>query len=109
MLRRFFSIKIKNKIDQKIILSFGAQGIEREKINMKEKYHMETCRKCYATAKDVEEIMGCGSTTARAIVRKMNKEMEAMGKWTVPGKIPWSYLRDRIGIDLRPPYEGVAE
>lgn len=70
---------------------------------MREEYSTEKSRKYYASVKDVQEIIGCGHTTATEIVRKMNKELESAGKWTVAGKIPWIYLRDRLGIPLEIP------
>ncbi len=70
---------------------------------MKEKYNTETSKKYYASINDVQEIIGCGHSTASEIVRKMNKELHEMGKFTVAGKVPWPYLRDRLGLDLKIP------
>ncbi|MBO4853329.1 MAG: ICEBs1 excisionase [Clostridia bacterium] len=67
---------------------------------MRDANETEKSRKYYATVKDVQEIIGCGRTTATDIIRKMNKELEKQGKWTVAGKIPWAYLKDRLGIEL---------
>lgn len=67
---------------------------------MKEKHNTETSKKYYASINDVQEIIGCGHSTASDIVRAMNKELAEMGKWTVAGKVPWPYLRDRLGIEL---------
>ncbi len=70
---------------------------------MREEFSTEKSRHYYATIADVQEIIGCGHTTATDIVRKMNKELENAGKWTVAGKIPWTYLRDRLGLPIEAP------
>ena len=67
---------------------------------MRQKYNTEISKKYYATVNDVQDIIGCSRTTSREIVRKMNKELQEMGKFTVAGKVPWPYLRDRLGIEL---------
>jgi hypothetical protein len=70
---------------------------------MREINQTDQSRKYYASVADVQSIIGCGRTTAMETIRKMNKELEAAGKWTVAGKIPWVYLRDRLGLPLEAP------
>lgn len=70
---------------------------------MRDSNETEKSRRYYATIKDVQEIIGCGRTTACDMIRMMNKELEKQGKWTVAGKIPWNYLKDRLGLPIEAP------
>lgn len=52
----------------------------------------------YLNVKDVMEITGRKETTCYNLIRKLNKELNKMGKLTVNGKVPRKYFEERFGI-----------
>ena len=50
----------------------------------------------YYTVRDVMEILGIGQSKAYGIIRKLNKELNEMGKITVAGKVSKKYFDEKI-------------
>lgn len=46
----------------------------------------------FYTAKDVQEYLGIGRTQAYDIIKQLNQELEAAGKFTFAGKVPKAFL-----------------
>ncbi len=49
-------------------------------------------QKRFLTATEVAEIMGVSRTTAYRIIKRLNEELEAAGKITIPGKVYAKYF-----------------
>lgn len=49
-------------------------------------------------ASEVQEIVGCSKSRAYQFIRQMNKELEAKGLLTFPGRVPRRYVFERFGI-----------
>lgn len=49
-------------------------------------------------ASEVKEIVGCGKSRAYQFIQQMNKELEAKGLLTFPGRVPRRYVFERFGI-----------
>ncbi len=63
----------------------------------------DTFKKHYATAEDIQKILGCDSASASKLLNEMNKELKLAGKFIIYGKIPWAYLREKLPIDIKIP------
>lgn len=53
-------------------------------------------KKMYISAEEITEITGMGRSSAFAAVAKMNKELEAMGKYIVRGKVPRRFFQEKF-------------
>ena len=51
--------------------------------------------KLYYTEKHISNMIGVGSTSAYAIIKKLNAELEAKGYIVVSGKIPKNYFNEK--------------
>ena len=49
-------------------------------------------------ASEVKEIVGCSKSRAYQFIQQMNKELEAKGLLTFPGRVPRRYVFERFGI-----------
>ena len=49
-------------------------------------------------ASEVQEIVGCSKSRAYQFIQQMNKELEAKGLLTFPGRVPRRYAFERFGI-----------
>ena len=49
-------------------------------------------------ASEVQEIVGCSKSRAYQFIQQMNKELEAKGLLTFPGRVPRRYVFERFGI-----------
>jgi hypothetical protein len=47
---------------------------------------------------EVQEIVGCSKSRAYQFIQQMNKELEAKGLLTFPGRVPRRYVFERFGI-----------
>lgn len=47
---------------------------------------------------EVKEIVGCSKSRAYQFIQQMNKELEAKGLLTFPGRVPRRYVFERFGI-----------
>ena len=50
----------------------------------------------FITANEVAEVMGISRTKAYQIVRAMNKELKEMGYFTIAGKCPIQYFKQKF-------------
>ena len=48
---------------------------------------------------EVQEIVGCSKSRAYQFIQQMNKELEAKGLLTFPGRVPRRYVFERFGRD----------
>ena len=55
-------------------------------------------QKKYLTAKEVRQMLDVSEYMAYKIVRDLNKELSAKGYIILKGRIPKSYLFERLGI-----------
>jgi len=53
----------------------------------------------YLNVNEVMSITGRKKSYCYTLMRKMNRELEAMGKYTVSGKIPRKYFLKRMGFE----------
>ncbi|KXI11420.1 hypothetical protein HMPREF3195_01397 [Peptostreptococcus anaerobius] len=53
----------------------------------------------YLGVDEVMEITGRKRSFCYTLMKKMNKELESMGKYTVSGKIPRKYFLKRMGFE----------
>jgi len=51
--------------------------------------------KRFLKAKDIAEIMRCSEATAYRIIRKLNAELQEIGKITISGKISRRYFEEK--------------
>ena len=47
---------------------------------------------------EVKEIVGCSKSRAYQFIQQMNKELEAKGLLTFPGRVPRRYRKHRRGV-----------
>lgn len=52
----------------------------------------------FYTVNDVMEMLGIGQTKAYQIIRDLNKELQAMGKITIAGKVNKKFFDERIAV-----------
>lgn len=53
-------------------------------------------KKLFYTAQEVAEMLDVSKSQAYILIKKWNKELEAMGFITVPGKVSRKYLQEKI-------------
>ena len=63
---------------------------ERRASDVKESY--------FIGVSEVQEIVGCSKSRAYQFIQQMNKELEAKGLLTFPGRVPRRYVFERFGI-----------
>ena len=47
---------------------------------------------------EVAELVGCGKSRAYKYIQQMNRELEARGNLTFPGRVPRRYAMERFGL-----------
>lgn len=52
--------------------------------------------KAYMTAKEVQEVIGCGEGLAYKIIRDLNAELKAKGYLVITGKVPRAYFEEKV-------------
>ena len=52
------------------------------------------------TVKEVKDILRVAESTAYAIIKNLNEELEAQGYLTLRGKVEKQYLMQRYGLSL---------
>ena len=60
-----------------------------------------TTEKRFASAKDIQRLLGCSESYAYKLVQKLNEELEKLGYITVRGKVNYDYLEKRLGTKVR--------
>lgn len=50
----------------------------------------------FFTAKDIAYILGISQSSAYRIIKKLNQELEAMGKLTVAGKVSRRFFEEKV-------------
>ena len=60
-----------------------------------------TTEKIFASAKDIQKVLGCSESYAYKLVQKLNAELEKLGYITVRGKVNYDYLEKRLGTRVR--------
>jgi len=53
-------------------------------------------KKLFYTAQEVADMLDVSKSQAYILIKKWNKELEAMGFITVPGKVSRKYLQEKI-------------
>lgn len=52
--------------------------------------------KLFYTAQEVAEMLGISKSQAYILIKKWNKELEAMGRLTIAGKVYKKYLHEKL-------------
>ncbi len=55
--------------------------------------------KRFYEAKDVQQLLQVGETSAYRVIQRLNRELEQKGYLTVRAKVPAQYLQQRYGIE----------
>ena len=50
----------------------------------------------FITVNEIRQVLGIGRSKAYELIKRMNKELEAQGYITIPGKVPLGYFRKRL-------------
>ena len=54
----------------------------------------------YMGVKDVQQLLGVGTSKAYKVIKQLNTEREENGLFVIAGRIPRNYLYERFGFKL---------
>lgn len=82
--------EIMDRMNNLFVAMANMRFFKRRASDVKESY--------FIGASEVQEIVGCSKSRAYQFIQQMNKELEAKGLLTFPGRVPWRYAFERFGI-----------
>ena len=82
--------EIMDRMNNLFVAMANMRFFERRASDVKESY--------FIGVSEVQEIVGCSKSRAYQFIQQMNKELEAKGLLTFPGRVPRRYVFERFGI-----------